>query len=112
MGALIKGPRHIYKEHGHYQNCAVDAKTGEAIGNPLKANYDIDSLRRSHRIHLSRYCSITLRSRPNTAEHVCAHATKLWIGIKYKERQAIQVDPRGIELQAILFLGLSLGSSL
>lgn len=61
------------------------------------------SLRRAHRVHLSRYGAVALRARPIKAAQVCSHAEKFWFG------SLAGVDARDIQLHAILVLGLNLG---
>lgn len=75
----------------------------------MKRNPDIESLRRAHRVHLSRYGSVTLRARPITSEQVCNHAEKFWFGADSLEENRKQPDSRDILLHAILCLGLNVG---
>lgn len=103
MGALIQRLRILYHENGHYQSWSVDDNTSQAKGNPLVSNPDVSSLRRAHRVHLSRYGTISLKARPVTATQICEHAEKFWFGC------GSNVDARDIQLHAILVLGLNLG---
>jgi len=102
MSAIVQGLRLVYSEHGHYQTWSVD-DNGNARGNPLVGNPDLDSLRRAHRVHLARYGVVTLKARPITVEHVCDMAERFWYG---RDGETAICD---VELHAVLVLGLNLG---
>lgn len=78
MNYLIQGLINVYSENCH--SYFLTPSTSGTIGNPSIRNPDIDSLQRTHRVHLARYGAVSLKERLITAEIVCHHAQVFWIG--------------------------------
>ena len=103
-GALIQGLRIVYSENRHWQNWSSNENS--ASGNPLNGNPDISSLRRAHRVTLTRMGNISLKARLVTAAIICDHAKRFWFTAG---RNSDTSDLRDCQLHPILVLGIHLG---
>lgn len=80
----------------------VDDKTRKARENSSKGNGDIEALRKFHRVHLSRYTSVTLRARPIAADQVCSHSKLFWFGSAQLHKRSFFSDPRDVQMHDFL----------
>lgn len=107
MLSIAQGLRFVYKLSGHDATWHP-LSDGSATGNPLVGNPRIDELYRIHRVRLSKLGVVVKKKQPLTASQICHHAELFWFGSDIT-RSTLGIDPRDIELLAVLVLGISLG---